>query len=170
MKLLLAILMALTASVVHAQAPSPGCDSPESRQLDFWLGDWDLTYGDGGKGRNRISKILDGCAILEEFSGAPGVQLDGRSVSMFDRTSGRWKQAWVDNSGAYLDFVGSTDNGNPVFSREATARDGRKFLQRMIFIDVKPQGFTWLWQRSDDGGASWKTSWEIRYERVKGKG
>jgi len=164
------VIIAFLAASLGAFGQARGCDTPESKQLDFWVGDWDLTYGDGGKGRNRISKILDGCAILEEFSGAPGVQLDGRSVSMFDRTSGRWKQAWVDNSGAYLDFVGSTDNGNPVFSREATARDGRKFLQRMIFIDVKPQGFTWLWQRSDDGGASWKTSWEIRYERVKGKG
>jgi hypothetical protein len=149
----LAVLSCLAASL-GAFAQATGCNSPESKQLDFWIGDWDLTYGDGGKGRNRVTKILDGCAILEEFSGAPGVPLDGRSFSMFDRASGRWKQTWVDNAGAYLDFVGSTDGGNPVFSREAVARDGRKFLQRMIFVDVKTDGFTWLWQRSDDGAGA----------------
>ena len=161
-----AVLVAMSSA--HAQAPR-GCDSPESRQLDFWIGEWDLTYGNGGKGRNRITKILDGCVILEEFSGAPGVQLDGRSFSTFDRTAGRWKQTWVDSSGAYLDLVGSTEGANMVFSRQAT-RDGRTFLQRMIFLDVKPESFTWLWQRSDDNGANWKTTWEIKYERVKGKG
>ena len=170
--MLLARLLVLSclAASLGAFGQGTGCNSPESKQLDFWIGDWDLTYGDGGKGRNRISKILDGCAILEEFSGAPGVPLDGRSFSTFDRASQRWKQTWVDNSGAYMDFVGSTDNGNRVFSREVTARDGRKILQRMIFLDVTPDSLTWLWQRSDDGGASWKVSWEIRYKRVKGGG
>jgi len=164
MKLLLAILMALTTSVVHAQAPPSGCDSPESRQLDFWLGDWDLTYGDGGKGRNRITKILDGCAILEEFNGAPGVKLNGRSLSMFDKPSGKWKQTWVDDSGAYLDFVGGMEGGRMVLAREAE-RGGQKFLTRMVFQDVAPDSLTWLWQRSNDRGASWTTLWEIRYRR-----
>ena len=50
------------------------------------------------KSRNRITKVLDGCAILEEFSGAPGSKLDGRSFSQFDTATKQWKQTWVDNS------------------------------------------------------------------------
>jgi hypothetical protein len=169
MRLVLFAAALVVMSSAHAQAPR-GCDTREFRELDFWVGDWDLTYGDGKKGRNRITKILDGCVILEEFSGAPGVALDGKSFSTFDRTAGRWKQTWVDSSGAYLDFIGSTDGGHQVFSREAATRDGRKFVQRMIFLDVKPESLTWLWQRSDDGGKSWKTMWEIKYERVKAEG
>ena len=37
----------------------------------------------------------------------------------------------------------------------------------MVFRDVKPASLKWLWQRSDDGGATWKTTWEIDYVRVK---
>jgi hypothetical protein len=160
--------LCLVSLAAHAQAPK-GCDSPESHQMDFWVGDWEAAYVQNGvaaKSRNRITKILDGCAILEEFTGAPGTPLDGRSHSVFDRTSGQWKQTWVDSSGGYLDFVGSVVDGNRVFAREFQ-RQGKTIKQRMVFRDVKPESFKWLWQRSDDGGAAWTTGWEIDYRRVK---
>ncbi len=161
--------LCIASFAAHAQAPSKGCDSPESRQMDFWVGDWEATYVQGGataKSRNRITKVLEGCAILEEFSGAPGIALDGRSYSVFDRTTGQWKQTWVDNTGGYLDFVGDVVDGNRVFAREFE-RQGKKIRQRMVFRDVKAESFKWLWQRSDDGGATWATGWEIDYRRVK---
>lgn len=50
---LAAVLLAATAVLAQAQ-PRYGCDSPESRQLDFWVGEWDLSYSLGGKqGRSR---------------------------------------------------------------------------------------------------------------------
>jgi len=159
------LVLLLAAAFPAAAQQTVGCNSPESKQLDFWVGEWDLTYGDGGKGTNRITKILDGCAILEEFTGAPGVKLNGRSFSAFDVATRRWKQAWVDDSGAYLDFTGSREDGRMVFAREAT-RGEKKFLQRMVFADVTPQSLLWTWQRSDDG-KEWKTLWEIRYKRVR---
>ena len=45
---LAAIVLAATAVLAQSQ-PRYGCDSPESRQLDFWVGDWELTYTAGGK-------------------------------------------------------------------------------------------------------------------------
>jgi hypothetical protein len=157
--------LVLAAFLPAAAKEASGCDSPESKQLDFWVGEWDLTYGDGGKGTNRITKILDGCAILEEFTGAPGVKLDGRSFSTFDVNAREWKQTWVDSEGSYLDFKGAFEDGRMIFRREAT-RGGNKFLQRMVFADVTPQSLLWTWQRSDDG-KEWKTLWEIRYKRVR---
>jgi len=97
--------------------------------------------------------------------GAPGTPLKGRSVSMYDRASGRWKQTWVDNSGDYLDFTGGLEDGRMVFAREAQ-RDGKPFRQRMVFEGVKRESLRWLWQRSDDGGRTWKTLWEIAYRRA----
>ena len=164
----LAVLF-LVSLAVQAQAPSTGCNSPESRQMDFWLGDWDAAYVQNGvaaKSRNRVTKVLDGCAILEEFTGAPGMSLDGRSYSVYDARAGRWKQTWVDNQGGYLDFAGDVLDGNRVFAREFT-RQGKIVKQRMVFRDVKPDSFKWLWQASTDGGATWSTSWEIDYRRVK---
>ena len=95
--------------MIAQSQPQYGCDSPESRQLDFWVGEWDLTYSAGGKeakSRNRITKVLGGCVILEEFTGAPGTRLDGRSYSTYDRATKRWKQTWVDSEGTHLDFAG----------------------------------------------------------------
>ena len=165
MKTLLAAASMIVATHAHAQ----GCDSPESHQLDFWIGDWQLAYtedGKPGKSRNRITKILGGCVILEEFEGPPGTPLVGRSLSMYDRASGRWKQTWVDNQGAYLDFTGGLEEGRMVLSREAQ-RDGRRFMQRMVFDEVTPDALRWRWQRSDDGGRSWSTQWEIAYRRAR---
>ena len=166
----LALAALVLAAVAYAQAPTYGCDSAESRQLDFWVGDWELSYrnaqGELAKSRNRITKTLDGCAILEEFTGAPGLPLDGRSYSVYDRNAGVWKQTWVDNQGGYLDFTGGVVDGNRVFAREFQ-RQGRTTRQRMVFRDVKPDAFKWLWQSSTDGGATWSTAWEIDYRRVK---
>jgi hypothetical protein len=158
--------MALAA--VPALGQKTGCDSPESHQFDFWLGDWELAYREDGQeahSRNRVTRILDGCAILEEFSGAPGVKLDGRSVSTFDRATSQWKQTWVDNSGSYLDFTGGMADGRMVLSRRVE-REGKAFLQRMVFQDIERERLKWLWQRSDDGGRTWSTQWEIDYRRA----
>ena len=165
--LLAAIVLAATAVIAQSQ-PQYGCDSAESRQLDFWLGDWELTYvaaGKEAKSRNRITKVLDGCVILEEFTGAPGTRLDGRSFSTYDRATRRWKQTWVDNTASYLDFDGATVDGNMAFVRTFT-KDGKTTHQRMVFRDVKADSLTWLWQSSPDA-TTWATQWEIRYNRVK---
>jgi len=158
-------LLAAPAALAQSQ-PTYGCDTPESKRLDFWVGDWELTYTSGGKeakSRNRITKTLDGCAILEEFSGAPGTKLDGRSYSTYDRATQRWKQTWVDNTASYLDFEGATVDGNMAFVRSVT-RAGKVTPQRMVFRDVKADSLTWLWQASPDGQA-WTTQWEIAYRR-----
>jgi hypothetical protein len=167
MKTLLALLCGIAALSTQAQV---GCTGAESHQMDFWLGEWDLTYSQGGQvahSRNRVTKTLDGCVVLEEFTGAPGVALDGRSVSMYDRTASRWKQTWVDNNGAYLDFAGGSEAGRFVLARQVE-RDGKRIQQRMVFQDIRADRLKWLWQRSDDGGSTWSTLWEIEYRRRPG--
>lgn len=166
-------LHAMAALAAFAVAPlraeASGCDSPESHQLDFWVGEWDLAYTQDGKparSRNRVTRILEGCAILEEFSGSPGTRLEGRSVSTFDRATSKWKQAWVDNTGSYLDFTGAFAEGRMVLAREFE-RGGKRVMQRMVFQDIGRDSLKWLWQRSEDGGGTWSTQWEIDYRRVK---
>jgi hypothetical protein len=160
----------MVAALAAAQAYTLyGCDSAEAKQFDFWLGEWELSYVEDGKpakSRNRVSRLLDGCAIHEEFSGAPGTKLEGRSYSSFDRGSKQWKQAWVDNSGAYLDFTGGLVDGRMILVR-TVERDGRRLRQRMVWQDITGEHLKWLWQRSDDDGATWSTQWEIDYRRIR---
>lgn len=166
---LAAILAALLALPAWSQAPTYGCDTPESKQLDFWVGTWELGYtgpdGKPARSRNRITKVLDGCAVLEEFDGGEGTKLVGRSYSVFDRATKRWKQTWVDNTASYLDFDGTTVEGDMAFARIARRADGKTMHHRMVFRDVMADSLKWLWQASPDGQA-WTTQWEIDYRRV----
>ena len=134
--------------------------------LDFWLGSWVVSWTDGGHGTNTIRRILDGHAIEESFEGSDQDNaLKGRSLSVRDITDGRWRQTWVDSTGAYLDFVGVVVDGRISFQRGTTV-DGVAVLQRMVWQDVTTDAFRWLWQRSGDGGATWDVVWEIDYRRA----
>lgn len=160
------VAAALSVSTqAQTQPPAPGCTSEESKRLDFWVGNWEATHS-GGKSSNRITKVLGGCVVLKGFRGMPGTNLDGMSVSTFDPATRRWRQTWVDNTGAYLDFNAATVDGSMAFER-SLEKDGKRIRQRMVFRDVKADSFQWDWQRSDDDGANWKTTWQIAYKRAK---
>lgn len=135
-------------------------NQPET-QFDFWLGDWDCTWGEDGRGANSITRILDGKVIQEDFR-AP--DLHGMSVSSYDPERGLWCQTWVDNNGTYLDFTGGFEDGKMILSRDAIVR-GEKCRQRMVWYDIEADRFTWNWERSDDGGQTWRVLWQIRYTR-----
>src|SRR6476646_869400 len=127
------ILSCLAAARQNHAAPPKPCSEPEQNQLEFWVGEWDLTWpgnnpGETVHGTNSIRRILDGCIVEENFSGGDAMHLRGQSVSVFG--AGKWKQTWVDNEGGYLDFVGELKGGQMILAREATRPDGTRTLQR----------------------------------------
>ncbi len=140
----------------------------KSSQFDFWLGNWNLTWGDNGRGTNEITRILDGRIIQENFKSEPndqGQYLQGISVSAYDPTIDQWKQTWVDNQGAYLDFVGDYEDGKMILSRDAILQD-KPIKQRMVWHNIHADKFDWSWERSKDNGESWETVWFIEYKRA----
>lgn len=155
----------------NSTAPQPKpCSEPEQKQLEFWVGDWDLTWpgnnaGEIAHGTNSIQRILDGCIVEENFSGGDAMHLRGRSVSIFDTTAGKWKQTWVDNEGGYLDFVGEFKDGQMILARESIRPDGARRLQRMVFKNITHDEFDWSWEGSKDGGKTWAVVWPIHYKR-----
>lgn len=159
---LVMIICSASAFAQDAQAPAP-CSDPEFRQMDFWVGDWDLVW-EGGKGRNVVTSDLGGCVITENFDGTPSSPLKGTSVSTYNKRSGRWQQTWVDNQGSYLDFTGGLVDSSMVLAREATI-EGKTVHQRMVFYDIEPDALLWNWERSEDAGATWDVMWKIHYTR-----
>ena len=155
----------------NSTAPQPKpCSEPEQKQLEFWVGDWDLTWpgnnaGEIAHGTNSIQRILDGCIVEENFSGGDAMHLRGRSVSIFDTTAGKWKQTWVDNEGGSLDFVGEFKDGQMILARESIRPDGARRLQRMVFKNITHDEFDWSWEGSKDGGKTWAVVWPIHYKR-----
>lgn len=134
--------------------------NPEN-QFDFWLGEWNVTWGEDGKGTNRIERILGDKVIQENFNGG---DLHGLSFSAYDAERNLWCQTWVDNSGSYLDFTGKFDDGKMILSRDAIVK-GEACKQRMVWYNIEANQFDWNWERSDDEGATWRVLWHITYKR-----
>ncbi len=166
-------LVAVSASVAQQSSSKPApnpCNAAEQKQLDFWVGEWDLTWpgtktGETGHGTNSIRRILDGCVVQETFSGEDSMPLRGTSVSLFDAASGKWKQTWVDNQGAYIALTGGIQNGSMMLQRESLLPNGSKSLQRMVWRNVTANELDWSWESSSDGGKTWKVQWPIHYKR-----
>lgn len=171
---LFTVLLAVPAvaeqsSTNAAPAPKP-CTEPQQAQLDFWVGNWDLTWpgqnqGKVDHGTNRIERVMEGCVVQENFSGGDAMHLRGMRVSTFDARAGKWKQTWVDNEGGYLDLVGEFRDGQMVLSRQATRPDGSKVMQRMVWKYITHDELDWSWEASKDGGKSWQVLWPIHYKR-----
>jgi hypothetical protein len=169
-----ALVATLTAPPIAAAQSPPACNTPAHGEFDFWIGTWNVRWTNAdktsGQGSNRVRKTHDGCVVLEEFDGSPGSPLKGTSMSVFDRQTKLWRQTWVDNTGAYLAFEGGTSGEGAdrrmALTRRATV-GGKPMLQRMVFRDITQDALTWDWQRSDDEGKTWATTWQIRYERQK---
>lgn len=134
--------------------------NPEN-QFDFWLGEWDAIWAEDGKGTNRVERVLNSKVVQENFS-AP--DLIGISFSVYDVERKLWCQTWVDNSGSYLDFTGKFENEKMILIRDAIVK-GQACKQRMVWYNIESNEFDWNWERSDDGGNSWRVLWQIKYKR-----
>lgn len=167
------LLVALPAlySNAAAQANVKPCSTPEARQFDFWVGEWELTWSDGKGGltvgSNSVTQLFDGCAIQENFKDTTQ-SFFGMSVSMYSTLLNKWQQTWVDNQGAYLDFVGEFKDGKMVLERSFTTPKGKKISQRMIFYNITENEMDWNWEKSDDEGKTWTVAWKIHYKRKNG--
>ena len=166
----LTAMLALSAVPVAAQdPPPPPCSSPEARLLDFWLGEWNLTW-QGGQGTNSITRRFGDCVIEENFEGQmPTGVFKGHSVSVYDPQLGEWRQTWVDNQGGFLAFRGGPDEDGVMrlYGEARTLPDGNTQITRMSWVDVTKDSFDWHWERSLDDGETWQMAWQIHYERAE---
>jgi len=158
-----------TLALLFLSAPSfaQSCESEEARQLDFWLGEWDLTWS-SGSGTNEITRRFGDCVIEENFEGnMPNGIFKGHSVSVWSAQLGQWQQTWVDNQGGYLTFTGGIDEAGVMrlYGPEREQPDGKTVVTRMSWVDVTEDAFDWHWERSFDGGGTWEMVWLIHYAR-----
>jgi hypothetical protein len=69
------------------------CTAPEHRQLDFWIGDWDVFDVDNPTAqvaRVRVDRILDACVLHEDYQDSRGHK--GQSFSIYDSSRRVWHQ------------------------------------------------------------------------------
>jgi hypothetical protein len=136
-----------------------------ARQFDFWLGEWDCTWGDGESGTNSVYLDLGDAVVVESFDARPAMDFQGMSFSVYDRNARVWRQTWVDTDANYLDFVGRFEDGVMDLRRSAPV-DGGTAVFRMRWHEIERDSLEWAYERSDDGGETWSSLWEIGYRRV----
>jgi hypothetical protein len=138
---------------------------PAYRELDFWVGEWEVVAGGTTIGHNRIEKVLDGCAVLEHWSGAGGGE--GKSLNVRHPVSGRWRQLWMAASGGTVDYEGGldADGAMRLEGGQATA-DGATALVRMALVPLADGRVRQLIEQSPDGGTTWEVRFDATYRRV----
>jgi hypothetical protein len=158
---LIAAIGALSPAWVAAAEPS--CGSQQQRQFDFWIGDWDVTVGGQPAGRNRIERILDGCALLENWTGAGG--MSGKSLNFYDTQRAQWHQTWVDDRGGSLGLDGTFSGGKMVLSGSKKDKEGKTVVNRIIWTALPNDQVRQVWETSTDEGKSWTTAFDGIYTR-----
>lgn len=159
------------AAETAAQAPNPiarGCAAAQSRQFDFWLGQWEVANPAGEPaGRSRIESILGGCVLLENWDSPTGVS--GKSFNIFNADTGLWEQFWVDNSGSRLHLSGGLREGRMVLQGvqdKANAQSGLRQHERITWIPNADGSVRQHWETSTDDGKTWSTSFDGLYRRA----
>lgn len=170
MKQLLLLLLISSSSAIAQTTSLP---SDTTQWMNFWVGEWQLNWidanGKAATGENSITKLWDGKVIQENFKGLTGQNAgyEGKSWSVYDAKTKKWKQTWVDSQGGYLDLVGGVEGENRYFERQTINRNGKTVTMRMTFHDITPNRFVWDWASSTDDKKTWQPIWQITYTRKK---
>jgi tetratricopeptide (TPR) repeat protein len=137
------------------------CNTPEYRQFDFWVGDWNVesAASPGTVSHNRISLINDGCTLREEYDTPQGYV--GTSLNFYDSRLKRWHQTWIDNQGGGLALDGGLQGRDMVLE---SAPDGLQ-IQRITWTPLPDGRVRQHWQSTADGGKTWTTAFDGTYSR-----
>lgn len=134
------------------------CSTPEHRQFDFWIGDWEVFNPQGQRvGSNRIDKVLGGCALHESWRGSTGHR--GSSYNFYDAANGKWHQTWIDVAGAPLYINGGFEDGRMRLVNDAGTG-------RITWTLLESGHVRQHWEQSADDGATWTTVFDGEYRRV----
>ena len=161
---------ALLLATPAAAQTIAGCDSDSTyAALDFWVGNWSVYVGDTLVGTNRITKVLHGCAVVEEWRDVQGGE--GRSLFYVEPALHQWKQVWVTDAATHVGGLKEKHlvtrvGGGVRFQGELRRPDGRLILDRTTLTPAPAGQVRQLIEISTDGGTSWRPTFDARYRKA----
>jgi Tetratricopeptide repeat len=149
--------------LVEKMAP---CRSPEYRQFDFWVGDWDVHAPNGPSvGHNVVTLEQDGCLLVEHWTASSGGQT-GTSFNYYDVRDKKWHQLYLDNSGnaaAFPAMAGNLAEGKMVLLTDEKQVPASRWTWYVLGSGRVRQ----MAEQSSDGQKTWNIVWDSVYEKVE---
>ncbi|MGZ8537587.1 MAG: hypothetical protein ACXWV9_04945 [Flavisolibacter sp.] len=163
------IVMSFSSNSLSQSNTQKPCSAAQASQFDFWIGDWNLSWNDSVRGNNRVVKLFGNCTVHENFTN-PQTGYLGQSWSVYNSNYQYWQQTWVDSNGGYIALTGGMKGDSMVLTTgeqkvPVSISSTGKLISRMVYHNIKPDSFDWIWEASSDGGISWRQNWKIHYER-----
>lgn len=153
-------------SLAAQQGPPPGCTTPEFRQFDYWIGDWEVTDSAGRvvMGTSSVTLEEQGCVIHEHWAGSRGGT--GQSFNYWDPRAQRWQQDWVASSaGSALHLIGHLVGNTMTLEADVPGPNNTTIRQQVQWIPQSDGRVRQYWRTSNDAGATWKVSFDGWYRR-----
>jgi hypothetical protein len=136
----------------------------EARQLDFWLGEWTVTFpGAAGSGNSRVYLSLDQCLLVESWDSGTG--LKGENMFAYSPDDKAWHGLYADNRGRAHVFEGQVKPGHAEFDGPSHSPKGELMLNRVKLVRLTNNRVEQTWEKSADNGASWKLEFRGDYSR-----
>jgi tetratricopeptide (TPR) repeat protein len=152
---------AALASIRAAKFP---CESDQRHKaFDFWIGEWTVTQNGQFAGNSNVQPILGHCTIFEQWEGASGTF--GKSFNYYDPGHDHWRQIWISDSGSFIEFTGEARDGGIFYTAETiNPADASVTHHKFEFTVIGEGGVRQYWETSTDGGETWQSIWDGRYE------
>ena len=143
------------------RTPAP-CTSPQYREFDFWIGDWDVfeTANNASSAHVRVDSILGGCVLREQYQDNTGAV--GESFTTYDVGRKLWHQTWVTNRGRLLTIEGGKQNRAMLLTGSYYLENGNEVRVRGSW---EPVGETVreVASTSSDAGKTWKPWFDLSF-------
>ena len=170
--LLFALFGLAPAQSEQPSSPDHPCEKdPAYHKLDFWLGHWDVVDPQDGTlgGTNYIEKILDGCALVENWHELDPRGADGKSLFYYQKPTHQWKQVWVTAAGPIKEkkMIEEIKDGGVRFQGEIPRPDGTSYLDRTTLTPLPGDRVRQVIEVSRDSGKTWQTTFDAEYRRPK---
>ena len=141
------------------------CNTPAHRLLDFWVGSWRVVAGEDQRqvGKNSINRILNGCAIIENWQSASGGE--GKSLFYYHDFEKTWKQVWITDGQGFKEkhLIAVADNGAVRFQGEIKLPNGDIVLDRTTLTPLAENRVRQVIEQSADGGETWQVGFDALY-------
>ncbi len=155
--------------VARAAASDSVCARPNFSRFGYWAGDWVVRDTAGNViGKNRVTREVGGCGLHEHWASSGGAGV-GESFTAYSPNDQKWHQMYV-GSGGYIFVMSGTFDGDKLVLFTAprpSMRDPKiQVIERWTWTPIDSSHVRQHAELSTDGGATWKTQFDGRYERT----